>query len=102
MDNWQVALTVILAILTGVLIPAIVQLQRTLRTIQKFVETNSEPVESFLASLDDVGKSVRQIRTAVRAASVVAAAVGPAIATAIRANREHATNGATNGEEIRR
>jgi len=115
MENWQVALIVILAILTGVLIPAIVQFQMTMRSLHKLVrnnendvrvamvelhklaghinrvgsvvESNTKQIQSFFNSLDGVGQSIRKIRGAMRTASLLGAAVGPVLATAMKARQ---------------
>jgi uncharacterized protein YoxC len=134
-------LIVIAAILTGVLIPAIVQFQLAMRSIQKLVrdnerdvhvavlelnrltghinrvgamvEANNQKVQSFFNSLEDVGNTVRKLRSAIRVASLLGAAVGPALASAVK-NASHnqvrtpdgPLNGETRdskeGEEIRR
>jgi uncharacterized protein YoxC len=136
MENWQVALIVILAIFVGVLIPSVVQFQMTMRSIHRFVrnnetdvrvamvelkrlaahvnrvgsivESNTKQIESFFSSLEGVGHSIRRIRGAMRTASLLGAAVGPALAAAVKvrqdgtvelAPREQKLNGATKGEE---
>jgi uncharacterized protein YoxC len=153
MENWQVALIVILAIMVGVMIPAIIQFQMTMRSLHRFVrnneddvrvtmvelnrlathinrigsvvEANTKQIQSFFNSLEGVGHSIRRLRGAVRTASLLGAAVGPALAAAVKARqegahtnaqpmkpsevealkemlaREQKLNGATHGEEKR-
>jgi uncharacterized protein YoxC len=149
MENGQVALIVILAILVGVLIPSIIQFQSTMRSLNRLIrnnesdvrhtimqvdrvashlnrlgsvlESNSKQVESFFESLESLGESIKRFRGAVQTASVLGAAIGPALATAIRARhqvdatsaggpgdslatapREHKLNGTHVGEEEKR
>jgi hypothetical protein len=101
MENWQVALIVILAILVGVMIPAIVQFQLAMRELGRvaghlnqvgsIVESNRKQIETFFESLRGIGQSVDRIHSAVRTASVIGAAIGPLLAAAIKARRETAS-----------
>lgn len=116
MENWQLALVILVAIMVGVLIPALVRLngvlgsidrvikanERDLRhTLQEIdsiashvnrlgsvVESNSKQIKSFFESLESIGDTLQRARTVMRTASVVGAAVGPALASAIRVKHE--------------
>jgi uncharacterized protein YoxC len=113
MENWQLALVVISAILVGALIPAITQYRSTMRCWEKVVrdnesdirhtmrelsqlstrlnkmgssiEANAKQVEGFFQAFDGITDSVKRLTGTVRTASVVGAAVAPAVAAAIRA-----------------
>lgn len=118
MENWQLALVVVSAILVGVLIPTITQYRSTLRTWEKVVrdnesdirttlrelsqlsarlnkmggsvEANSKHVEGFFTAFEGITEGVRRLSGTVRTASVVGAAVAPAVTAAIRALQNNA------------
>ena len=113
MENWQLALVVISAILAGALLPAIAQYRSTMRCWEKVVrdneadlrqtmrdlsqlstrlnrmgssiEANAKHVEGFFSAFEGITESVRKLSGTVRTASVVGAAVAPAVTAAIRA-----------------
>jgi len=113
MENWQLALVVISAILVGALLPAIAQYRSTMRSWEKVVkdneadvrqalrdisqlstrlnrmgssiESNAKHVEGFFSAFEGITDGVRKLSGSVRTASVVGAAVAPAVSAAIRA-----------------
>lgn len=112
MENWQLALIIIAAIFTGIMIPMILQYHATLRSVHRLIrdnesdirrtviemshlaghynrvgaqlEANTKHMKSFFEGIEEMTEGVRRIRGAVRTASVVGAAVAPAITAAIR------------------
>jgi predicted Holliday junction resolvase-like endonuclease len=112
MEGWQIALLVLVSVLVGALIPLLVQLYATLRTLRAVIEKSAKDVESALvgihrtadrldrlgAALEKDGKMaeivegatsaaqmVSQFRGTMQVAGPVAAAVVPAVMAAVRA-----------------
>jgi hypothetical protein len=112
MEGWQIALLVLVSVLVGALIPLLVQLYGTLRTLHAVIEKSAKDVESALvgihrtadrldrlgAALEKDGKMaeivegatsaaqmVNQLRGTMQVAGPVAAAVVPAVMAAVRA-----------------
>jgi hypothetical protein len=111
MENWQVALIVVAAIYVGIRIPMMIQYQLTLRSVNKLIRDNEgdirrtvievsrftanmnligakiegAQVRELFAALGDLTEGIRRIRGTLRTASVVGAAVAPAVTAAIRA-----------------
>ncbi len=112
MEGWQIALVVLVALLVGALLPLLVQLYATLRTMRAVAEKSAKDVESALAGihrtadrLDRLGAAlekdgkmaeivdgavnaaqmVNQLRGTMQVAGPVAAAVVPAVLAAVRA-----------------
>jgi hypothetical protein len=114
MEGWQTALVVIAALLAGALIPAVVQLWLSLRSLATATARVSARADEALAAvtataqrldrltarleegrrvdhlldgIDSLSRTVVQLHDAVRVASAVGAAVGPAIGAAVRSWR---------------
>lgn len=112
MEGWQIALVVLVSVLVGALLPLLVQLYGTLRTLRAVIEKSAKDVESALAGihrtadrLDRLGAAlekdgkmaeivegatnaaqmVSQFRGTMQVAGPVAAAVVPAVMAAVRA-----------------
>jgi uncharacterized protein YoxC len=113
MENWQLALVVISALLVGTLIPAITQYRATMKTWDRLMkaneadlrrsvveiaqlsqrlnqfsgalESNSKHMHSFFEAFENITEGVRKLSGTVRTASVVGAAVAPAVTAAVRA-----------------
>lgn len=116
MKNWEIALTILAAIFIGVLIPAIVQFQGTMRSLQRVIRTNEgdlrktvaelqamithfnraggmiasnrKHIDAFFGALAAMTGSVQKIHGALRVASLLGAALAPVAASAIRTLRE--------------
>src|SRR3989475_12154568 len=104
---WQVVGLVLLAILVGAGVPALVQLRRTLRSAQTFLDSTGKRLDRTLDEVTDaaarinrlgkslekdaeglrvftdaaagLGRSLKQAQESVRLMTAVGAAVGPAI-----------------------
>jgi uncharacterized protein YoxC len=113
MENWQLALIVISAILVGALIPAISQYRSTMKSWERVVrdneadvrktmrelaelsgrlnkmggtiQANARHVEAFFEAFEGITDSVKKLSGTVRTASVFGAAVAPAVTAAIKA-----------------
>lgn len=113
MENWQVAMLLLAGVFVGVTIPTIVQYQATLRSLNRLIrdnehdirrtvieasqlsanlnrisatlDANSAHVTSLFEALEDVTEGVKRIRGTLKTASVVGAAVAPAVGAALRA-----------------
>jgi hypothetical protein len=98
MENWQVGLLIIAAVLAGALIPALLQLALALRSVRRVVEENQRDVRTALAvvganaqnmqaffdELKAATDGVRQMRGTLKTATLVAAATVPTISAIIR------------------
>jgi len=104
-ETWIAIGVVLLAVLTGFLLPVLIQLMQTLRSARRTLDevqrsalrlnevggTLQHGSERAVALLDELGElavDLRRLRQTVRTATAVGGAVGPAIAAAIRAFRE--------------
>ena len=115
MESWNIALLILGSVLVGALLPLLVQLRATLRSAQSLLDESRPRVaktldELLLATRDVRGlvadanaarpqaaafleiiagltETLNQVQASVRTASVVGAAVAPAIAAAIQAFR---------------
>lgn len=94
MEDWALALVILVAVLVGAALPALIQLRATLREMQKSVKRidglvmrleAGGRVEQLVEDLASVSRSMAQLRDTVRVAAAVGAAVGPALAAAIHA-----------------
>ncbi len=126
MEQWQTLLLVIAALLAGALLPAIVQLWLSLRSLgaaaerisaqaeQALVAVTStaqridrltgrleqdQHVDHLLAGVDSLSRTVVQLNEAVRVASALGAAVGPAIGAAVNAWRAARSDEGTSPEK---
>lgn len=126
METWQALLLVIAALLAGALLPAIVQLWLTLRSLGSAAERVSaqaqqalvavtssaqridrltgrleqdQHVEHLLAGIDALSRTVVQLQDTVRIAAALGAAVGPAIGAAVHAWRAARTDDGTSPEK---
>lgn len=115
MESWSVALVVLAAVLVGAAIPVVVQLRATLRTMDETLQRSGARldealrattvaagrIDAWVVRLEEGGRieqlvdgvtavtgMVNQLRDTVRIASALGAAVGPAVAAAVRAFRE--------------
>ncbi|MCK6551767.1 hypothetical protein L6R52_38390, partial [Myxococcota bacterium] len=113
MENWQLALVIIAAIFAGVAIPMIIQYQTTLRSIDRLVRNsegdvrrtlyelaqlaghlnrisaavdgNTKHLRTAFETFDELADGVRRMRGSMKTASIVGAAVAPALSAVIRA-----------------
>jgi predicted Holliday junction resolvase-like endonuclease len=112
MQGWQIALVVLVALLVGAVLPLLVQLYGTLHTLRAVTEKSAKDLEAALlaihrtadrldrlgAALEKDGKMaeivegaanaarmVNQLRGTMQIAGPVAAAVVPAVVSAVRA-----------------
>lgn len=126
METWQTLLVVLAALLAGALLPAIVQLWLTLRSLGAAAERASaqaqqalvavtstaqridrlterleqgQHVEHLLAGIDSLSRTVVQLHDTVRVASALGAAVGPAIGAAVHAWRATRPDDGTSPEK---
>ena len=126
MQNWQLVVVVVLAVLVGAALPALVQLWLTLRTARSVLTESAlrwdralaevtgtasrighvageldgsvKRVEILLTATSDLAGSLQSLTDKIRVASAIGAAVGPAVAAAVHAFRAPA-DGASNGKE---
>lgn len=111
MESWQVVLLAIGALLAGALLPAIVQLWLSLRAVGAAAERLSSDagaalaavtataqrldrltakleedrrLDTLLEGVDSLSSTIVRLNDAVRVASALGAAVGPAITAAVR------------------
>jgi hypothetical protein len=112
MQGWQIALVVLVAVLVGALLPLVVQLYGTLRTLRAVVERSAEDIEAAAGSIhrtadrvDKLGAALEkdgkmaeiveglasaaqvmnQVRGTLQVAGPIAAAVVPAVVAAVKA-----------------
>ena len=113
MQGWQVVGLVLLAILVGAGLPALVQLRRTLRSAQTFLDSTGQRLDRTLDEVTDaaarinrlgksleedaeglrvftdaaagLGRSLKQAQESIRLVTVVGGAVGPALVAGLRA-----------------
>jgi methyl-accepting chemotaxis protein len=117
MENWQVALLTLSALVVGAGIPSLIQLRSTLRRLEVAVQATSE---RLLPALDDARASLHRIRRItdelegreadigelarsagelartvdrLRSTTQIASAVAVAVAAGVRAFRETRSNG---------
>ena len=111
--TWQLVGLVLLSILVGAGIPALVQLRRTLRSAQTFLDSTGQRLDRTLDEVTDaaarinrlgksleedaeglrvftddaagLGRSLKQAQESIRLATVVGGAVGPALVAGLRA-----------------
>jgi len=117
----EVTVVVLMAVLVGVAVPALLQLRRTLRTAETFLETTSAhlnraldeaseasaqvrlaagrvesgaaEIQKLLGAAGSVADSLGELRESLRGILGAAAAIGPAIAGAIHAVAGRVTAG---------
>jgi hypothetical protein len=114
MDAARVVEIVLVSVLLGALLPVLVQLWMTLRTVQRRLEGTADRLDRALEGLgvaaerlnratqplddgrrvrelmdavDGLAKTVNELRSSAKVASTVGAAIAPAIAAAVRALR---------------
>ena len=105
MQNWQVAVVVLVAVGVGAALPALIQLWITLRTARSFLTTSGQRLDRALeettataARVGNLAESMQALSDKIRVAAAIGAAVGPAVAAAVRAFRAPADS-ASNGKE---
>ncbi len=124
MEVWSVVVAVLVAVLTGALLPLVFQLRATLRSVQVALDSASpklnrtldelgvvtHDVQTVVAALSDsvpqgrafidaaagLTETMTQLQTTVRTATAVGTAVGPALAAAFQAFRAIRAEEATN------
>jgi hypothetical protein len=103
MENWQLGLLIIVAVVAGALVPAILQLALMLRSVRRVVEENQKDVRSAIAivganganiqaffdELKAASDAVREIRGTVKTATMVSAVAAPAIGAIVRAFQDN-------------
>jgi uncharacterized protein YoxC len=124
MENWQVALLTVSAVLIGALVPAIIQFQITMRHLDRTLERTGESLrralhqatdltaridritatvegksaslESFLSAVGGASESIERLRSSVGLISTIGAAIAPAVSAAVSALRpeDEPNNGA--------
>jgi hypothetical protein len=104
MQNWQLAVVVLLAVLVGAALPVLMQLWITLRTARSVLATGGQRLDRALEEvtgtatrISQIADSLQALSEKIRIASAIGAAVGPAVAAAVRAFRAPADD-ATNGK----
>jgi len=113
MSTWQIVGVVLLAVLVGAVVPALLQLRRTLRSAEdvlsstgpkldrtldevaeaaarinrlgKSLEKDAEGLGVFADAAAGLGRSMKQAQESLRVMTTVGAAVGPAIAAGLKA-----------------
>lgn len=111
MTNWQLAIVVLLALLVGAFFPVLLQVRSTLRALERQLvskrleetlsdlhvaargfrvlgqqlEAGERQVADVLQAVQELGQTVRGVRESVKVVSALGAALGPAVAAAIRA-----------------
>lgn len=116
MPNWQLAVLLLTAVFVGALLPVMFQLAATLRDARQRIRATGERVDraldqsqesirrvnellrgaegrehrisELLDSVGELAEVVHSVANATRTASVIGAAAGPAIASAVQAFRE--------------
>jgi hypothetical protein len=116
MNPAMIAVVVVLALLVGAALPVLAQARVSLRALQRTVEETGprfnrtldeisevavrlrreltaldgggERMASALGAVDELGRAALELRRTVKVASAVGAAVGPAVAAAVRTMRE--------------
>jgi uncharacterized protein YoxC len=111
--TWQIIAVVLLAVLVGAVVPVLVQLRRTLRSAEGFLDTtapklhraleeggaaaeringlakslerDAEGLQVFPDAAAGLGRSLMRAQESLRVMTAVGAAVGPAIAAGLRA-----------------
>jgi len=111
--TWQIIAVVLLAVLVGAVVPALIQLRRTLRSVEsqfdttgpklhrtleevgeaaarinslgKTLERDIEGLQVFTDSAAGLGRSLMRAQESLRVMTSVGAALGPAIAAGLRA-----------------
>ena len=123
MENWQLALVILTAVVVGAAIPVLVQLRFTLRALEKTLETAgsrldaalettvgaARRIDSLVVRLEEGGRieklvdgittvtsMAKDLRNTMRIASTVGAAVAPAVTAAVHAFRDD-RHGASQG-----
>ena len=113
MGFFEALVLVLLGVVTGAVVPALLQLRRTLRSAERFlddtgprlqrtletteraaahvdriagdVENDLDRVRGVLDVTADLGRSLRQVQGSLRTVASIGAAIGPAVAAAARA-----------------
>ena len=96
MEEWGVAVAILIAVLAGAAIPLLFQLWMTLQSARRVAERldrvtarleEGQRVEELMSAVDGLTRAARQIGDGVKVASAIGAAIGPAAAAAIHAWR---------------
>lgn len=94
MDTWRVLEIVLVSVLVGTLLPVLFQLASALGSAKRLLETAGPRLERSLdevtaaaARINHLGEKLEQLTKSVGMAATVGAAVGPAVAAAVRAFR---------------
>lgn len=105
MQGWELAVVVLVAVAVGAALPALIQLALTLKTARTVLTSSSRRLDEALeqasaatANIGQLAESLNELAEKLRAVATVGAAVGPAVAAAVRAF--HASSAAVpNGRE---
>ena len=118
MDAWQAVTLAVVALLTGAILPALVQLTLALRAVRAAMERSERAivaitvtaerlarltarieeggrVDRLLEAIDSLSGTVTRLQETARVAAAVGAAVGPAVGAAVHAWRASRGEGAT-------
>ena len=108
METWQAILVALAALVTGLLIPVLVQLRATLRLVGDAAHRidhlagrlDAEAMNSLIEGTHELADGVHRMKNALSVASAIGAAVGPAVAAfthGLAERRADAVNEPTNG-----
>lgn len=90
-ENWQVAIFILVAVLVGAVIPVLFQLRATLRAAEKALNGTLPRVEATLDDLNklvvEVSQVVQGLQSTTRVVGAVGAAIGPAIVAGLSSYR---------------
>ena len=94
MESWRVVEIVLVSVLVGTLLPVLFQLRTTLKAAEKFIVDAGPRIDRSLTDvaaaadrIDRVGATVERLTNSIALAAKLGAAVGPAVAAAVRAFR---------------
>lgn len=91
MENWQVAVLILVAVFVGAAIPVLIQLRATLRAAEQALKGTLPRVEATLDHVTklvgDVSRTVEGLQPTTLLVGAVGAAMGPAIVAGLRSYR---------------
>ncbi len=101
MESWRVVEIVLVSVLVGTLLPVLFQLRSTLKAAEQFIVAAGPRLDRSLTDIaaaadriDRVGATVERLTSSISLAAKLGAAVGPAVAAAVRAFRAPAEGAA--------
>ncbi len=90
-ENWQVAILVLVAVFIGAVIPVLFQLRATLRAAETALKGTLPRVEETLDDLNklvvEVSQVVEGLQSTTRVVGAIGAAIGPAIVAGLSSYR---------------